>query len=356
MPLFVFSENIRLFLARIKKEALTILNREVGLEVIKDRFIFGGKYHRLSLVLFEHNRMLGFYNPEKCEIGLNKKLMFTSSPLLLNNILRHEIGHMMAHMCHGTDGLGHGQTYRQVCAMYGWGDSVTSSTLDLEKEEQEALGRQGSEWVISKVRKLLALSSSKNKHEANLAILKANQILLNHNLKLLGEAGVGPDNTVYMKRLLTARRNSAKLMTISRILTTFLVSPVFSYGNRRLYLEVTGDRTNIEIAEHVAVFLERRLEELWQEERRNRAGAGGLVGRNSFMRGVAEGYLDKAERLKADYAPHESLALVVLESSLKNKLALVYGRLSSLRTKSSFCARSFRAGKEAGRNLSIKKQ
>lgn len=350
--LFVFSENVRLFLNRVRLEILKILSLEVGLITEKGWFLFQGTYYHAGVILFEHPRMLGFYNPSKTEIGLHKRFMLDERADIVTDILRHEIGHLMTHLQYGGAFMDHGPCYRAVCSSYKWGEKVQSASVDMEDKGIPAGEGQEHETVIRRVKKLLALASSDNPHEAELAALKANQMLLLHNIRMLGAAGLDDGDRIYMKRVIEASRNSAKLMAIGRILESFLVSPVFSHGEGLVYLEVTGEQANVEIAEHVASYLDRTLETMWKQARMK--GMAGMRDKNSFMTGVAEGYLAKMKKTKSGYSPGESLALIVLESRLKERLRLVYPKISSTRSQSFLNRRSFGEGKEAGERLSIK--
>jgi len=350
--LFVFSENVRLFLNRVRLEILKILSREVGLTTEKGWFLFQGTYHHVGVILFEHPRMLGFYNPSKTEIGLHKRFMLDEREDLVADILRHEIGHLMTHLQYGEAFMDHGPCYRAVCSIYNWEEKVQSATVDIEDKGNPEGEGSNHETVIRRVKKLLALASSDNPHEAELAALKANQMLLLHNISLLNAAGLDDGDRIYMKRVIEAGRSSAKLMAIGRILESFLVSPVFNHGEGLVYLEVTGERANVEIAEHVASFLDRTLESMWTQARMK--GMAGLRDKNSFMTGVAEGYLAKMKKTRSEYSPGESLALMVLESRLNERLKLVYPRIRSTRSQSFLNSRSFGEGKEAGERLSIR--
>lgn len=63
------------------------------------------------------------------------------------------------------------------------------------------------------------------------------------------------DETVYVKRVLEATRKQAKHVVIYEILKTFFVSPVFNHGRGVFYLEVIGDKTNVELASMSPTFL-----------------------------------------------------------------------------------------------------
>lgn len=356
MTLYVFSETINAFLRRVKAEALSILKTEVGAGIEGDTVRLQGLAFRLALVLFEDSKRIGYFNPAHMEIGLHKKAMFMPGKEKVKNILRHEIAHMMLYLSLGEEADSHGLAFHNYCKMFGWSDEVTKASIAFEPDDEADLSCAGkADAVMAKVKKLLALSSSDNPHEANAATLKANQLLLRHNISLLGETGVDAGKEVYMKRVLETKRFSAKHRAISDILRSFLVSPVLNHGKGLSYLEVTGERTNVEIADYVAGFLDRRLEELWQAARKTNPHMGGLVGRNSFMRGVAAGYREKVEKASRDYTRDQSLALVKLETRLEAMVKLVYERLASSRSRNQFCAASFGAGREQGKRLSIVK-
>jgi hypothetical protein len=356
MALYVFSQTINAFLRRVKAEALSILRVEVGAGTEGDTVRLPGLTFRLSVVLFEDSTRIGYFNPTYMEIGLHKKTMFIACKETVRNILRHEIAHMMVYLYLGEETASHGPAFHNYCKMRGWSDEVTKASIALERKEEGWISSGGkADAVIAKVKKLFALSSSDNPHEANAATLKANQLLLRHNISLSGEIGIDAGKEVYMKRVLETKRFSAKHYAIAEILRSFLVSPVLNHGKGLSYLEVTGERTNVEIADYVAGLLDKRLEELWQAARKSNPQMGGNVGRNSFMRGVAAGYREKVERASRDYTRDDGMALIKLERRLEEMVKLVYERLTRSRSRSYLCSASFGAGREQGKRLSIVK-
>ncbi len=353
--LYVFSENILLFLKRIRSEANLIISREVGLPLQKGGFVLKDILYKPSFVLFEHPKTAGFFNPLTLEIGLNKAFLLEPEQDLVKDVLRHEIAHLLTYIAYGCDAQDHGGLFHKTCRMYGWGDSVSSASMEpADKSTGESPEGDLRRVVFEKVKKLLALASSENPHEAEMAALKANQILLRHNLGIIKEIGMDVGPEVFMKRVLTAKRISQKLVAIADILRTFLVSPVFNRVAGTVYLELTGEKTNIEIGEYVGVFLDRRLEELWARVKKEGKCPAGPNKKNSFMRGVSCGYLAKAKNTVRQYSHEECRALCLVQETLDKRLGLVYPRLLPRRSKAFYCHETFNLGRVEGLKLDIK--
>jgi len=161
------------------------------------------------------------------------------------------------------------------------------------------------------------------------------------------------DETIYVQRVLEASRKQTKHVVIYEILKTFFVSPVFNHGKGVFYLEVIGDRTSVELAEYVAHFLDHELEVMWKEAKKKNPDFKNIAAKNSFLRGVSKGYIEKIESQKKKSA--QSFELALIEKNLQKQLKTVYSRIGH----SSMSAGSHHhganaAGVESGRNLSIK--
>jgi hypothetical protein len=222
--------------------------------------------------------------------------------------------------------------------------------MDLSSENDAFEGDLASEKIISKIKKLINLSSSGNEHEARLATIKANQLLLKHNLESLPDSE--NEEEVCVLRVLEDKRNSAKYHAIYEILQTFFVQPVFNYGKEKFYLEVIGPRINVELAAYVANFLDNELEILWKKVKDENL-LKGKSAKNSFMKGLAEGYVAKIKDAQNEFTTKNSL--VKLNANLKKYIALTYGRLAKGSTsKGKNCATSRGHGREVGKNLSIR--
>jgi hypothetical protein len=218
--------------------------------------------------------------------------------------------------------------------------------LNLENLKKAAFH---SEKVLNKVKNLLKLAESSNPHESELATIKANQLLIKHNLEV---ANINTENEYYVHRLLTRKRKDAKISTIYDILKHFMVRPILSYGKNEVCIEVTGKRMNIELAEYISEFLDRELDRLWKQHKEEHK-LSGLKAKNSFFYGLAKGYNEKMNKL--DYSQAEKNALIVLNQKLDETVQKIYRRLGSSYSQGSRDNNSYQLGQNAGKNLNINK-
>ncbi len=352
MTTFVYSEQILSSLQQARSLVEKILVSEMKLPVFDNTFFFQGRTFIFSLVAFEDPRRLGFFSSEFHEIGLNKALLFSKNNEQIKAVLRHELAHYMTWILHGALVSDHGQAFRAVCKSYGWGKEVSSASVELSEDLIILQRDSACSRMLSKIEKLLALSSSANVNESEQATLKANALLLKHNLE---EDDLNQEEESCVKRVLHSARYSAKMGAISTILRTFLVSPVLNRREERTYLEVFGKRSNVLIAEYVATYLERELDVLWKEARRKDKRLKGLASKNSFFRGVGFGYLEKVESLKKQYSAPQRHALTKLEENLDFSLGLAYPRLRNKRSHVRHDEQAAQAGVLEGKQLNIRK-
>jgi hypothetical protein len=346
--MLVYSKSTLTFITLLKKYVREILRDEVRVKVFKNRFEYNGFLYPFHVVVFEKKNTMGTFDHHTYQIGINKNLMYSAKTEVIKNILRHELAHYFAFLETGEGIYPHGKEFRAICKKFGWNEDIYSAVGDLNLMNEKIEGDFPSENVIAKVKKLLSLAKSSNIHEAEIATLKANQIILEHNLNRLGEED---DETTYLKRVLTGKRNNGKYRAIYEILRSFMVQPVFNYGKGIFYLEVIGERENVEMAEYVASFLDFELELLWQQ---NRGEHGGVNAKNSFMRGVAESFVEKLSREKNEH--YSKAALVKMDKALKNRVKMAYPRLSGVSSKGTSISQEARTlGKKVGTDLSIRK-
>jgi hypothetical protein len=160
------------------------------------------------------------------------------------------------------------------------------------------------------------------------------------------------DEIIYVKRVLTATRRNAKHSTICKILKTFFVSSVTGSGRGFFYIEVIGDKTSVELADYVAHFLDSEMEILWTQAQKENSSIKGLTAKNSFFRGIGNGYISKIEKQKASMA--RSSDLYAIEKNLKNNLEIIYPRLRYSHSSAGHDERAHQLGAAKGASLSIR--
>lgn len=338
-------------LAFIQKseEMLREILQESGVTVRRSRFLWKNYLYPIHVVVFEGSEF-GHFNAAYFQIALNRKLIYSAKDSVVRDILRHELAHYFTLLEYGAV-QPHGKEFHEICARFNFPENVTAATMNLDNENLSKEGDIHSEKILEKVKKLLSLAQSANAHEAEIATLKANALLLRHNLDYI--EGKGKEETLYLDRLLPRSRKDDKLTAIYEILRHFIVRPVISQGRGTVCLEVTGTKTNVMLARYVGEFLDRELDRQWEEARKE-YGLSGIRAKNSFFIGMAKGFDEKMKGVKKEFSKDDQTALIKVEESLEESVRMIYRRLGTVSSGRQTDMDAREAGKEKGRNLSIR--
>lgn len=349
--MIVFSKTLFSFAQRLEKLLKEILQNETSLIVRTSRFEFKGYLYPIHVVTFESSSKLGYFDPANYQIGINKNLLTEVKTKTLKDILRHELAHYLAYIEFGEEALNHGEFFKLICQRYNWESEVSKASMNPSEEYQRLEGDLEAEKVYQKVKNLFKLATSSNRHEAELATLKANQLLIKYNLSNMGILE-DDESLFYVHRLMIQKKKNAKLSAIYDIIKHFMVKPVLSYTKNDVALEISGTKTNIELAEYVVNFLDRELDHLWKSELKNSPHLKGLRNKNAFFYGIAGGYNEKMQAVKESFQS-ESKELIHLQNVLDEKMKFFYRRLGSTSSGTSHKGEAFQKGNLAGKNLTI---
>lgn len=348
----VYSKKIIQFIHEIKQIVKNILENEIQLKVSRSRFYDKqGRYsYPIKVVIFNNKPMLGYFNSEFFELGFHETLM-RSSKDQLQDIIRHELAHYITFTTYGSSIQSHGIEFQAFCKSMGWEKNVSAATTCLDDAVTSFQTEENS--ILRKIQKLMALSRSQNEHEAELAMIKSQQLLLKHHIDAK-DINQDDEEKIFLKRILKQNREDAKMRTIARILETFFVNCVYSKSSGHIYLEIVGNAVNVEIAEYVADFLSLELDNLWDQTRKKHRELKGLVAKNSFFQGLAKGYCDKIQFLKKEYQGNAVNALMVIEKQLIEAKEMVYPRLSHSKSRGSYSHDAAMLGAQMGKSLNIR--
>lgn len=349
--MIVYSQKIFKFINEIKIIIKQVLAREVGVKVVGNRFFDADQRYSypICVVIYNNKSMLGYFDPNFYEFGFHESLMYSNKELLAN-IIRHEIAHFFFFIKYGGGYQPHCNAYKALCQQFGWGEAVFKATTCVDDGTGAAEIEESP--VLRKIKKLMALSTSSNAHEAEQAIIKSQELLLKHNIDSKYVVS-NDEEKMYLKRIMRQKRENAKMCSIANILETFFVHVILQRGAGDTYLEILGTKDNIEIAEYVACVLDKEFEKLWKHAQKTFVGLKGMIAKNSFFIGIAKGYCDKVHHLRRSYSSDVNNALMVLEKQLVDVKDLVYPRLSSSRSNGSYCSGSSAIGEMMGKNLNI---
>jgi hypothetical protein len=344
--MFIYDTTSIAFIHKCEMFLRQILT-ESNIKVRTTRFEFNQYLYPINVVVFEGEEW-GHFNPSYLQIALNRKLIYLAKDSVVKDILRHELAHYLTYVTYG-DVRPHGVEFHSLCDRLGFPKEVSAATMNLEESNLSKENDHESDRILEKVKKLFSLAQSSNAHEAELATLKANELLLKHNLNYVTNAH-GP---IYLDRLLIRKRKDTKISVIYSILKHFIVKPVISQGKNSCCLEVSGSLTNVKLAGHVACFLDRELDHMWKEAQRLN-DLQGLRAKNSFYQGIAEGFDQKMKAAKMNFSEEDRRALIIVEKKLDVNTKMIYKRLCSSRSLQNTDHEARGVGVEKGLHLTIR--
>ncbi|MEZ4403415.1 MAG: DUF2786 domain-containing protein [Kofleriaceae bacterium] len=256
---------------------------------------FRSRLRRPVLTLADTATRLGAWHRATRTLELSLPLVVTRPWPEVLSVLLHEMAHQFVDEVLAVHHEApHGPTYQAVCAERGIDARAQGAPVPAAAPDPDG-GR-----VLERLRKLLALAASENQHEAELAMRKAHELMLRHNIDAAARPGA------YQVRHVgePTKRLSRVDSMIAVILTEFFFVKVLQIpvylpleARRGQLFELTGTAANLDMAEHVYDFLRATAERLWQANRRDQRIRSGHD-RLNYQAGVIQGFHDKlaAER------------------------------------------------------------
>jgi len=242
-----------------------------------------------EVFVFEDKKLLGFYDPQFKHIALNKTLIFEPQEII-DIVIKHELAHYRVDLKYKVEVQTHGKEFNEECRFFG---IQTGAKLDVEKKKLNAKSSIKEEKVLNQVQKLFKLAEKTSEKEAQSAILKANELLEKYNLNYIKEEKDLED--IYFSRLVNLKQMSRKWHAISDILSKvfnlYILINRATYSRSGVYLEATGTKENIEIAEYLVDYLDKQFERLW-ENARKKNNLRGKRAKNSYFMGLSDKFIE----------------------------------------------------------------
>jgi hypothetical protein len=272
-----------------------------------NRARFGGRLVAAVIVLSDSVTHLGRWHSATRTLELSRTLVMNRPWLEVASVLEHEMAHQFVdEVLHVRGETAHGETFRRVCAERGIdaravGNPVASGA---DPAHPDGPGSSDSaERVLDRIRKLLALAGSPNQHEAEIAMRKAHELMLRHNVEVAATRALRSYEVRHLgdpdRRRTRVESDIASLLSELFFVKVIRV-PVYNprLGKSGRVYEIAGTHANVEMACHVYAFLLATAERLWAENRhdaRVRSGRDRLI----YQSGVIGGFRDKllAERV-----------------------------------------------------------
>jgi len=249
---------------------------------------------------------LGSWDPATRTLEISERHIATEPWLAVMETLRHEMAHQFAFEVLGAhDETPHGPAFREACAKLRVTPRATRAPGSVAMPLRDE--------IVDRIAKLLSLSTSPNEHEAQVAVKKARELLLKHNIAEVELEGEREFDVRWLGPV-KGRHHHHEQVLATILNDFFFVDVIWTHtfdASRNAHgtvLGVFGTRANLALAEYVYDYLSSVVQTLWGQykERRNLRGD---RERLRYFAGVLGGFHDK---------------LMVQEKSLSRSHALVW--------------------------------
>lgn len=215
--------------------------------------------------------------------------------------------------------------------------------------------------VLKKIKKLMALATSSNEHEAKSATEKAQALLVRHNLTIqsLGQANHIYEEGSAGEKMSKVTREASFIMHI--LTQHFFVRCYFdthsdgyhkgSFRSKyKRQTRIVGTQSNVEIAKYVYEYLYFTYNDLWKQYKK--ATGCSASAKNSYFAGLTEGIKETLKASEQKVCNEMGLTIVPdagIKRYMDENLKLRSRGVSTIRRDAS----AEEAGREHGKNVKI---
>jgi hypothetical protein len=236
---------------------------------------------------------LGSWCPDKREISLNRKLALHHSWDAVVEILLHEMAHQMAdEVLHAGHEHPHGPTFQRACRLLRANPKASGTSTPLDKRILNG-DDPAEDKLAARIRKLMALGESCNRHEAESAMAKAHQLMTKYQLSHVTDA---PDNgfvSVFLGK--PKLRHMRDAYCLANLLQDFyyvygIWVSAYVLGKEKMgrVLEISGTMQNVQTAGYIFDFVNRFVDRHWAQYNKKRKLT--LHRKTDFAVGIIEGF------------------------------------------------------------------
>ena len=218
-----------------------------------------------AIALTDSDSFWAQWNPTTRVILFSRKLIENHNWFQVLSILRHEMAHQLldeSYIPGPMEYRSHGEQFQIACGILGVPEEyrgatacLQSSNLDWRSEKRDDI----TEKLLEKVRKLLALATSSNEHEALLAMNKVRELYAKYNLD---EAeGSRKQRFAHLvithgKKRIEAHQSRTTSILVEHFFVQVLTTKIFDAKSleHHVAIEIVGTRENVMMAEYVYHF------------------------------------------------------------------------------------------------------
>ena len=286
-----------------------------------------------------HSRW-GYWDPSKNEICLSRQLVHHYPWDSVREVLLHEMAHQMTDRIFDAGSeKPHGPTFKKSCRLLR-ANPQASGTHPLLADRIHRDLNSPEDKRIQRVQKLLSLAQSRNRHEAEAAMLKAHELIEKYNLDLLDQNK--PRNFVSVFAGEPALRHPREAYHLANLLLDFyfvqgLWVPAFVLPKNKMgrVLEISGTREHIQMAHYVFDFISSFINREWSHY--NQAKKLTRRRKTDFAVGIIEGFRNQLSDNRAPKKPNsKNTSKAITQASdpqLNNYFAYRYPHTANVKKK-----------------------
>jgi hypothetical protein len=328
----------------LRRACLRRLSREWG---CFNYWYLGEKLRPPAFELEADGSRLGCWHAATRTISVSERHVRESPWEAVLETLKHEMAHQYVdEVLRLDEALPHGEAFRRAQKLLAV-DVAPAAALD---QDGEGAAR------LRKIRRLLALGESPNRHEAEAALAKANELLLKYNIELAATEA----ERQYCHRVVgvpTGRRSRYVMILAGLLAEHFFVETIWvdsfdaRIGKAGHVLELCGTPENVDLAEYAYHELLRGAHELWEQHKRT-SGILSDRERRPYVEGVLTGFGAKLREQRETHERRHELVWLG-DPGLDAFFRTRHPRLRSERFSTSSGSDAFGAGVSAGAALRL---
>ena len=239
---------------------------------------------------------LGYWSASKNEITISRTFALNYPWDDVRDVLVHEMAHQYAEqVLKSSDQSPHGPDFLKACHRLRANPSASGHYKPLhELIHIQALSKQ--DRILTRVKKLMSLAKSSNRHEAEAAMSKAHTLMKKYNIDLLSKSS--HRNFVSMFIGFPALRHHREEYHLANLLQKYyfvqglwVSSYVLAKEKMGRVFEISGLPENVKIASYVYDFVKHTIDRHWR--RYNRLGKLNRYRKTDFAVGMVEGFCHK---------------------------------------------------------------
>lgn len=247
----------------------------------------------------------GYWDGNRNEISISRKLVLDYPWDSVREVLHHEMAHQLAERLQPDRQEGaHGQIFQKACHLLRANPRASGDYPPL-KERYAANQLSDDDRILLRIRKLMALSESRNKHEAEAAMIKAYELMARYNIDLIEQDKTRDFVSIFVGQ--PALRHTRDVYFLSSLLVDFyFVQGIWVsawVANREKMgrvLEITGTPENVVSAEYVHDFVKNHINVQWSRYNKNKKLT--RHRKTDFATGIIEGFRSRLESRQAGAA------------------------------------------------------